>query len=126
MFELTVRGHFDAAHRLVGYEGKCRNLHGHRWEVALTVEAEELDDLGMACDFGLMKGVLHEQVLDVLDHGCLNDQAPFDVENPTAEKIARWAFERCKGRFGPNGRLRSVTVWEAPDAWVRYGESTEA
>ena len=50
-YELTVKGHFDAAHHLYGYPGECKNLHGHTWDVEVTVAATELDEIGIVYDF---------------------------------------------------------------------------
>jgi len=72
MYEVSVREHFDAAHFLRGYQGKCENLHGHRYEVIVTVRVQDLDDIWLAYDFTVIKGHLRE-VLEPFDHVCLND-----------------------------------------------------
>ena len=48
MYKLSVTDSFSAAHRLCGYEGACSNLHGHNWTVRVALEAERLDNIGMA------------------------------------------------------------------------------
>ena len=50
-YELTVRDCFDAAHALPGYDGPCQYLHGHTWEVEVTIAGQHLDDVGMLYDF---------------------------------------------------------------------------
>ena len=50
MFEIKVKGEFDAAHRVAGYPGKCDRLHGHSWTVELSVTGQQLDELGMLVD----------------------------------------------------------------------------
>lgn len=73
MYTLKTEHSFDAAHFLYGYEGKCSNIHGHRWRVVLEVSGEELTDegqmRGMLIDFGDLKKDLKEE-MDYLDH-CL-------------------------------------------------------
>ena len=54
-YALTVRSSFSAAHRLAEYEGNCERLHGHNWQVEITVESGELDSRGMALDYRVMK-----------------------------------------------------------------------
>jgi len=118
MYTIGVRGHFDAAHLLRGYEGKCAQLHGHRWEVEAVCCAETLDGTGMALDFSVLRRALAE-VLETFDHRQLNDIPPFDTLNPTAENLARVVFERLAGLPGP--ALREVKVWESPDCWASFG-----
>ena len=67
MYELTVKSHFDAAHALRGYPGECRNLHGHTWDVEVTVGGTELDEIGIVYDFKALKDDLNG-VLDDYDH----------------------------------------------------------
>ncbi len=119
-FYLTVKGEFAAAHRLREYEGNCERLHGHNWKVEATVEAAELDARGMAVDFRVVKDALRD-VLGGLDHAYLNEIPPFDGEwNPSSENLARYIFGRMEGRFPAPCRLRSVTVWESPDAKAEF------
>ena len=47
MYDLMIKGHFDAAHALHGYPGECRNLHGHTWDVEVVVRGSELDEVGI-------------------------------------------------------------------------------
>ncbi|MDD5205933.1 MAG: 6-carboxytetrahydropterin synthase QueD [Desulfobacterales bacterium] len=120
VFELGLRTHFNAAHFLRGYRGKCAALHGHRWEVEATLFAKSLDQSGMVCDFEKFKKVL-QRIVDTFDHGCLNEIEPFDRLNPTAENIARILFERLKKAFQRKPLwIKKVRVWESPEAWAVY------
>ncbi|MDA8096822.1 MAG: 6-carboxytetrahydropterin synthase QueD [Desulforudis sp.] len=128
MYELTVRASFAAAHRLCNHPTKCRHLHGHTWDVELTVAGRDLNADGMLLDFGHLKSLLRE-IVDGLDHSYLNEHPAFGGEgpdsNPTAENIARHIFTKVKNdlvRNHPAVRLRSVTVWESPKSSVRYTE----
>jgi len=118
-YALTVRSSFSAAHRLREYEGNCERLHGHNWQVEITVESEELDSRGMALDFRVMKSALGE-ILSHMDHKCLNEVPPFDDRNPSSENIARHIFDEMEGKIAPPVRLSRVTVWESEDAWAEY------
>jgi 6-pyruvoyltetrahydropterin/6-carboxytetrahydropterin synthase len=77
VYELTVTSHFDAAHALRGYPGECRNLHGHTWDVEVTVAGETLDEIGIVYDFKALKDDLSAALAD-FDHAYLNEIAPFD------------------------------------------------
>ena len=122
MFTLKVEGAFEAAHRVVGYPGKCDRLHGHNWVVEATVSGRELDELGMLVDFKVIKAALKE-VLDSFDHQFLNELEPFaQGMNPTAENLAKLIFDRLAGSeaFQRDSRLDAIRVWESPKSSVTY------
>ncbi|MBR2216196.1 MAG: 6-carboxytetrahydropterin synthase QueD [Selenomonadaceae bacterium] len=122
MYEIKVKAAFEAAHRIVGYPGKCDRLHGHNWTVEAAVCGEELDALGMLIDFKELKAALKE-ILAELDHQYLNELPPFTQgTNPTAENIAQYIFTVLEEAtcLGNNCRLAAVTVWESPDSCVTY------
>ncbi|MBM3188033.1 MAG: 6-carboxytetrahydropterin synthase QueD [Chloroflexi bacterium] len=118
MYRVNVRRHFDAAHGLRGYQGKCENLHGHRWKIVVAANAESLDEVGVACDFTLLKREL-DAVLARFDHHNLNETPPFDQINPSSENIARTVYEALAQRM-PALNLAYVEAWESPDAWATY------
>lgn len=118
MYQVSVKGHFDAAHYLRGYRGKCEQVHGHRFEVEVTVETEGLDDVGLAFDFVELKGHLRG-VLGRLDHVCLNDIPPFDRINPSSENIAATIYQELKPRL-PGTTISRVEVWESPENRITY------
>jgi 6-pyruvoyltetrahydropterin/6-carboxytetrahydropterin synthase len=122
MYELTVQDHFDAAHALRGYPGECRELHGHTWDVAATVAADELDEIEIVYDFKRLKADL-AAVLEPYDHAFLNEIPPFDELSPTAETLARVIFEQLTNHVDPPVRVVEVAVWESPIAKVVYRPS---
>lgn len=119
MYDLMIRGHFDAAHALHGYPGECRNLHGHTWDIEVVVRGSELDEVGIVYDFKTLKEDL-AAVIDPLDHAYLNEVPPFDTENPTAENLSRYIFESLERLVGPSVRVTEVSVWESPIARITY------
>jgi len=121
MYEVAIKAHFDAAHALRDYGGKCEKLHGHRYEVAVCVASPSLDERGLAYDFNLLKKTLRERILARLDHVNLNETPPFDRLNPSAENIARYIYDELREAF-PEVQLKWVRVWESPDAWATYYE----
>lgn len=118
-YELTVRDHFDAAHELPGYDGPCRFLHGHTWDVEATIAGKRLDGVGMLYDFKDIKRDLHA-VLENFDHRYVNDVPPFDKVNPTAEHLARIVYHELARTFPEGIELVEVAVWESPAAKVSY------
>lgn len=126
MYRVHVRDHFDAAHYLRGYSGRCEALHGHRWEVVLAVERKDLDEIDLAYDFTEVKRLLREVVLARLDHRCLNDVPPFDEINASTENLARVIYGwMAQALARAPVRLAYVEVYESPDSWVRYTPEEE-
>ena len=120
MYEIAVEKHFDAAHYLRGYQGKCEELHGHRYRVVVRVEAEKLNDIGLAYDFTDLKRHLKD-ILARFDHTCLNDVPPFDKINPSAENIATHIYNELKEKLaGEPVTITAVEAWEAPEQGVTY------
>ena len=120
MFELTVNGHFDAAHYLKSYQGKCAKLHGHTWQVEVRVRGNNLDDKGILIDFSLLKKYL-KAVTEQLDHKLINEVEPFNEINPTAENISRYIYDQCQSQLNAHQiNVYSVTVWESPRAAATY------
>jgi 6-pyruvoyltetrahydropterin/6-carboxytetrahydropterin synthase len=83
------RFRFEAAHRLPFHRGKCRDLHGHSYELVVGVDRLVGED-GLAIDFSELKRIVKDEVIDLLDHKLVNDR----IENPTAELMVRWIWER--------------------------------
>jgi 6-pyruvoyltetrahydropterin/6-carboxytetrahydropterin synthase len=119
MYQVSVEGHFDAAHYLRDYGGKCENVHGHRFKVVVTLKATKLNEIGLAYDFVELKRHLDE-VLAPFDHTSLNDVPPFDKLNPSSENIAVTIYDQLKGRFSEGASLSNVEVWESPQSFVTY------
>lgn len=137
MYQLTTEHSFDSAHFLAGYDGKCGNLHGHRWRVLLTVQSETLREdrqqKGMCVDFAeLKKDLLTE--LDALDHVLIIEQGSlrestmkalqeekFQVVEmpfrPTAENFARYFYELFTLKGYP---VAKVEVYETPNNSAVY------
>ncbi|HEX7243085.1 MAG TPA: 6-carboxytetrahydropterin synthase [Longimicrobiaceae bacterium] len=122
MYLINVKAHYDSAHFLRSYHGKCERLHGHRYEVEACLAFEELGEGGMAYDFSEAK--LHlRAVADSLDHENLNDLPQFLEMETSAENQARWIFGALRERLGAVGEnLLYVRVWETPNQWAQYSE----
>lgn len=131
MFRVTKEIWFCYGHRLLNYDGKCANLHGHNGKAVITVETPTLDQLGMVIDFALMKRVLGKWIDDHLDHKMLlhkddpviphleqlgETYVPLDV-NPTAENLAKMIFDHATAAGYP---IAEVTLWETENSFATY------
>ena len=120
MFELAIKGDIASAHFLRGYEGKCKNLHGHTWNIEVTIASGQLDAIGMVADFAVLKKQLKE-FLTAIDHVCLNDLPYFQEVNPTTENIAKYIYVRFTKVIDPLA-IKTVQVWESETSSVMYYE----
>ena len=121
MYTISVQAHYDSAHLLRDYEGKCARMHGHRYVVEVALQTPEVGGKGMAYDFGDLKGLLRE-LAKRFDHQNLNEIPPFDEIESTAENQARFFFEEMKSRLPPElvGGLVYARVSESPGQWAQY------
>lgn len=143
-FCITREIQFDSAHRLQHHNGKCKNLHGHRYRLLVTLEAGSVPTSGMVFDFGLLKDQVkgwidanwdHRTLLDVGDplvdvltrHGFAESVVCLD-RAPTAEnlafKLAEVIETQFSGTWGPNIKLSKVELWETPNCcatWTATG-----
>ena len=139
MYTLKVEHSFDSAHFLYGYEGKCRNIHGHRWKVEAEIKAENLIQngqlRGMVVDFGDIKKDV-KKLLDYYDHAliiekntlkaktleCLLDEEFKVMEidfRPTAENFSFFFYKEIEKK---GYSVKKVTVYETPNNSATYSE----
>ena len=136
MITCTRRLEFDAAHRILNHESKCKMLHGHRYVVEASFEAKKLDDLGRVIDFGVIREVLGAWIEDNFDHNtilCKKDKKLGDQialatgqkifyldENPTAENIAKFLLtEICPKLFAKKHvKCVAIKLYETPNCYV--------
>ena len=130
-YGLKTESCFDSAHFLADYEGKCENLHGHRWKVVAYLRVDELaqdgDERDMVVDFAVFKKALR-QLTDEFDHVFLVEEGTLAPETircleaeqfkllilpfrTTAENLARHFYERLQGLGMP---VSQVDVYETP------------
>ncbi|MCS7460117.1 6-carboxytetrahydropterin synthase QueD [Paenibacillus doosanensis] len=111
---------FDSAHHLHCYEGKCKSLHGHTYKLQVIMRGKT-DHRGITIDFGDMKRIAKERIIDRLDHRYLNEALP--PMNTTAENMVVWMYEqladglRSEGLY-PAVRLAEVRLWETPTSYA--------
>ncbi len=122
MYELEITKQFSGAHSLTGYPGDCRKLHGHNWQVTVYLQARELDEIGIALDFKILKKELNE-VIDRFDHAYLNELEEFKSCNPTSENLARIIYHQLGSRLNDDRiSVVRVSVEESPGSRASYFE----
>jgi 6-pyruvoyltetrahydropterin/6-carboxytetrahydropterin synthase len=132
---------FDAGHRVLEHESKCRYLHGHRYTAEVTVTARQLDDLGRVVDFGVLKELVGNWIDARWDHNLiLNPEDPFaqglefhrahgrspfimpdEYPNPTAENMVQVLANVVGPLIEPYGlTLDSIRLYETPNCWADW------
>ena len=135
MITITRKLEFDAGHRVLGHEGKCKHLHGHRYVAEVTVGYDlGLDTLGRVVDFGVVKVKVGGWIDRHWDHNMLlrcDDplwdagskiltRTPYRFEsNPTAENMAKKLFE-VAGNLLTDLTVIRIRIWETPNCWADY------
>lgn len=128
--QVTRHVHFSAGHRLSNPEfteeenrevfGACYGPHGHNYDLEVTVEGAVDPATGYVIDLGRLKDLLHELVVDELDHTFLNSDVEWlDGVNPTAENLAVAIWNRLEGRLDGT-RLVLVHLWETQRNIAEY------
>lgn len=140
---ITTRLEFDAGHRIPNHKSQCRNLHGHRYAIEITLSGdiiaqENLSESGMVMDFSEVKAIAKKMIVNVWDHAFLVYQHDREVLNflntlpehktvifptiPTAENMALEAFGILKASyqdtFGNHLKLEKVRLYETPNNWA--------
>ena len=141
--QITTRLEFDAGHRIPSHKSQCRNLHGHRYALEITlsgdiISQENASENGMVMDFSDVKSIAKEAVVNLWDHAFLvykKDKIILDFLNtlpnhktvimdcvPTAENLAAEAFKILKANYhdtyGNHLKLERVRLFETPNSWA--------
>ncbi len=106
---------FDSSHNLLNYVGKCSRLHGHTYKLQICLRKRVDCDTGMVMDFGTLKEIVNEYVIEKIDHYYLNDIMP--GINPTAENMLFWIWEILERDALLKG-LFKIKLWETPNSYA--------
>jgi 6-pyruvoyltetrahydropterin/6-carboxytetrahydropterin synthase len=120
MFELKIKTHFAAAHRLTMVGEKCENLHGHNWKIEARITGEKLNEGGVLIDFGEIKRYIAE-IMDQLDHKYLNEIDAFANQPPSSENIALYIAKELQKRIvDPSIKVSRISAWESDNSCATY------
>ena len=111
--ELSVDFHFSSAHRLPYYDGPCNRMHGHNYKLQVVIGGKPNPKDGMIMDFEEIRKKVWETALVACDHHNLNDI----MDNPTAEHVVAWMWERMLPQLAG---LKELRLWETPEYCVSY------
>ena len=115
MITITKIFEFAAAHHLPNHKGLCKNIHGHTYVLEIEIASEIQKDgpaTGMIMDFGDLKRIVNEEIINKLDHSYLNDL----FENPTAEMMVDWMSRVLKNKL----ELYRLRLYETPTSFAEW------
>ncbi|UAB82040.1 6-carboxytetrahydropterin synthase [Marixanthomonas sp. SCSIO 43207] len=139
---ITKQFSFETGHALYGYDGKCRNVHGHSYKLSVTVIGTPIADnnhvkFGMVIDFGDLKKIVKEEIVDVFDHATVFNKNTPHVElanelksrghnvllvnyQPTSEMMVIDFADKIKKRLPENINLHAVKLQETETSYAEW------
>jgi len=131
MIYITRKEHFSSAHKLhnpalsdernLEIYGKCNHFHGHNYYVEVTLKGDPDKESGYVMDLKKLKKILHEVIIEKVDHKYLNDVEMFKDVVPTTENMAVIFWEKLKGKVKTdNAELHSIKIYETAKNYVEY------
>ncbi len=139
---ITKKFSFETGHALYGYDGKCRNVHGHSYKLSVTVIGEPIADsshvkFGMVIDFSDLKKIVKEEIVDVFDHATVFNKNTPHVElakelsdrghsvllvdyQPTSEMMVIDFAEKIKQRLPKQTQLFSLRLQETATSYAEW------
>ena len=139
---ITKKFSFETGHALYGYDGKCRNVHGHSYKLSVTVIGTPINDnshvkYGMVIDFGDLKKIVKEEIVDVFDHATVFNKNTPHVElakeledrghsvllvdyQPTSEMMVIDFAQKIGARLPQNIKLHSLKLQETATSYAEW------
>ncbi len=149
MSKIRITKHFDfeTAHALYGYDGKCKNVHGHSYQLYVTVIGTPINDVnhvknGMVLDFGDLKKIVNQEIVDIFDHATvLNKNSPHKElaekirphspkvilvdYQPTSENMIVDFAELISAKLPESVKLHSLKLYETQNSYAEWYASDQ-
>lgn len=139
---ITKQFNFETGHALYGYDGKCKNVHGHSYKLSVTVSGQPISDanhakFGMVIDFSDLKKIVNEEIVDIFDHATVFNKNTPHVElakelmdrghhvllvnyQPTSEMMVIDFAKKIKNRLPKNIKLHSIKLQETDSSFAEW------
>ncbi|MHC4646056.1 MAG: 6-pyruvoyl trahydropterin synthase family protein [Planctomycetota bacterium] len=121
MFSVSVQTHFWASHSLTLPDGSKEMPHNHNWAVTANVSSGELNPMGIVMDFRMLKGIINTLVAD-FDNTPLENVDYFKKNNPSAENLAKYIYEKMRAMLPNNLELENIRIVEQPGCMAIFGK----
>jgi 6-pyruvoyltetrahydropterin/6-carboxytetrahydropterin synthase len=122
MFTISVETSFWASHQLVLPEGSKEPVHHHNWLVSAGVSSDKLNSMAVVMDFQELKAMV-DDIVSEFDNVALNEISYFRQNNPSAENVARYIYEKLRNKLPKGVKLQSIRVVEEPGCAANFSES---
>ena len=119
MFTISVETHFWASHQLVLPDGSKEPLHHHNWLVTAEVSSDALNDMAVVMDFHELKQML-DNIAAEFSNKALNETGCFQQNNPSAENVAKYIYDKLRMELPQGVKLRNVKVVEQTGCSAKY------
>jgi 6-pyruvoyltetrahydropterin/6-carboxytetrahydropterin synthase len=119
MFTISVEAHFKASHQLTLPNGLKEPLHHHDWTVAADVGSNKLNKMAVVMNFQKLKAII-DNIVAEFDNKAINSVYYFQQNNPSAENVARYIFEKLEPELPKSVRLENVWVSEEPGCSAKF------
>jgi len=145
---ITKQFSFETGHALYGYDGKCKNVHGHSYKLSVTVIGKPITDtsnvkFGMVIDFSDLKKIVREEIVDLFDHATVFNQNTPHIElanelksrghhvilveyQPTSENMVIDFAKKIKNRLPADIKLHSLKLQETETSFAEWYASDNA
>ena len=121
MFTIRVETHFLATHQLTLPDGSKEPIHRHKWSVTADVSGEKLNSMGLVMDFNQLKAIIDDIVAE-FDNTALDRISYFQQDNPSAENVAKYIYEKLRIKLPKGVKLRNIRIVEEPGCWAKFGD----
>jgi 6-pyruvoyltetrahydropterin/6-carboxytetrahydropterin synthase len=121
MFTIRVETHFTASHQLTLPDGSKEPLHQHNWAVITNISNDKVDRMGVVMDFCQVKAMVGEITAE-FDNSQLDNIDYFRRNNPSAENVARYIFDKLEPKLPGAVQLRSIRVVEEPGCSAKFSK----
>jgi len=121
MFTISVERHFRASHQLILPDGSKEPVHHHDWVVTADVSSEKLNNMGVVMDFQTLQAMMDKTVAG-FDNTALESIGYFQQNNPSAENVAKYIYEKLRVELPEGVKLRNIRVVEVPGCSAMFHE----
>ena len=121
MFTISVERHFRASHQLILPDGSKEPVHHHDWVVTADVSSERLNNIGIVMDFHALQAMIDKTVAG-FNNNALENVGYFQQNNPSAENVAKYIYEKLRIELPEGVKLRNIRVVEEPGCSAKFHE----
>ncbi len=122
MFTISVETSFWASHQLLLPEGSKEPVHHHNWLVSAGLSSDKLNSMAVVMNFQKLKAMV-DNIVAEFDNTSLNEISYFRQNNPSAENVARYIYEKLRNKLPKGVKLQSIRVVEEPGCAANFSES---